>query len=89
MIFPGQLSTIRKRVAAPPTGGNMGSLLRLSKYSFYEVFRISAKLCSMFTKRSEFHAWLVEERKINPETLSKDQERKEFAHFIEDFNTGV
>jgi hypothetical protein len=32
---------------------------------------------------------LVEERKINPETLSKDQERKEFARFVEDYNTGV
>ncbi|KAF7783173.1 hypothetical protein Agabi119p4_2549 [Agaricus bisporus var. burnettii] len=43
----------------------------------------------VFTKRSEFHAWLVEERKLNPETLSKDQERKAFAHFIEDFNTAT
>ncbi|KAF5354797.1 hypothetical protein D9756_005549 [Leucocoprinus leucothites] len=31
----------------------------------------------------------LEERKINPETLLKDQERKEFARYIEDFNTGT
>jgi len=46
-------------------------------------------IISIFNKRTEFHAWLVEERKINPETLSKNQEKKEFAHFVEDFNTGM
>jgi hypothetical protein len=30
----------------------------------------------------------VEERKVNPETISKDKERKEFSRFVEDFNTG-
>lgn len=43
---------------------------------------------SMFNKASEFHTWLVEERKINPETVSKDQNKKEFSRFVEDFNTG-
>jgi len=43
----------------------------------------------IFTKGPEFHSWLVEERKINPETLSKDLERKEFARFIEDYNTAT
>jgi len=43
----------------------------------------------LFTKGPEFHSWLVEERKINPETLSKDLERKEFARFIEDYNTAT
>jgi hypothetical protein len=42
----------------------------------------------MFTKNQEFHTWLVEERKINPERISKDQSRKEFARFVEDYNTG-
>lgn len=46
-------------------------------------------IISIFNKRTEFHAWLVEERKINPETLSKSQEKKEFVHFVEDFNTGM
>ncbi|ORX41096.1 hypothetical protein BD324DRAFT_38072 [Kockovaella imperatae] len=40
-------------------------------------------------KDSEFRAWLVEERKINPETLSKDRTRKEFAVFVEDYNTAT
>ena len=26
---------------------------------------------------------------LNPETMSKDQTRKEFAKFVEDFNTGT
>jgi len=43
----------------------------------------------MFTKSQEFHTWLVEERKINPETISKDQSKKEFAKFVEDYNTGA
>lgn len=30
----------------------------------------------------------MEERKINPETISKDQNKKEFIRFVEDFNTG-
>jgi hypothetical protein len=31
----------------------------------------------------------VEERKINPETISKDQNKKEFARFMEDYNTAT
>ncbi|KAK0486358.1 hypothetical protein IW261DRAFT_1455086 [Armillaria novae-zelandiae] len=31
----------------------------------------------------------VEERKINPETISKDQNKKEFVRFVEDFNTAT
>lgn len=37
---------------------------------------------------AQFRTWLVEERKINPEVLSKDQTKKEFAKFAEDYNTG-
>ena len=36
----------------------------------------------------EFRAWLVDERKINPETISKDRTKKEFAVYVEDYNTG-
>ncbi|KAJ7270170.1 hypothetical protein B0H12DRAFT_827611 [Mycena haematopus] len=43
----------------------------------------------IFTKGPEFHTWLVEERKINPETISKDQNKKEFARFMEDYNTAT
>ncbi len=43
---------------------------------------------SMFNKDPEFRAWLVEERKMNPERMSKDQDKKEFARFVEDYNTG-
>lgn len=43
----------------------------------------------MFNLSQEFHTWLIEERKINPETISKDQSRKEFARFVEDYNTGM
>ncbi|KAI0800140.1 hypothetical protein C8Q74DRAFT_1191701 [Fomes fomentarius] len=43
----------------------------------------------LYNKEPEFRAWLVEERKINPETISKDQTKKEFARFVEDYNTAT
>ncbi|THG94924.1 hypothetical protein EW026_g6636 [Hermanssonia centrifuga] len=43
----------------------------------------------LYNKESEFRAWLVEERMINPETITKDQTRKEFARFVEDYNTAT
>ncbi|KAI5117985.1 hypothetical protein M0805_009202 [Coniferiporia weirii] len=44
---------------------------------------------NLYDKEAEFRTWLVEERVINPEVLSKDQTKKEFARFIEDFNTAT
>ncbi|KAI0686267.1 hypothetical protein BC835DRAFT_1535780 [Cytidiella melzeri] len=43
----------------------------------------------LYNKEPEFRAWLVEERMINPETISKDQTKKEFAKFVEDYNTAT
>jgi hypothetical protein len=43
----------------------------------------------VFAKDPEFRTWLVEERKINPETITKEQHKKEFARFVEDYNTGM
>ncbi|KAH9920971.1 uncharacterized protein B0H18DRAFT_580126 [Fomitopsis serialis] len=43
----------------------------------------------LYNKEQEFRAWLVEERKINPETISKEQTKKEFARFVEDYNTAT
>ncbi|KAH8994535.1 hypothetical protein EDB92DRAFT_1795456 [Lactarius akahatsu] len=45
--------------------------------------------CSIFSKEAEFRTWLVEERKMNPEKISKDQNKKEFARFVEDYNTAT
>lgn len=42
----------------------------------------------MYNKEEEYKTWLVEECKINPETLSKDQTKKYFARYMEDYNTG-
>jgi len=42
-----------------------------------------------YTKAQEFRTWLLEERKINPEAISKDHEKKEFSKFVEDFNTAT
>jgi hypothetical protein len=39
-------------------------------------------------KENEFRSWMVEERKINPETVKKDKEKKEWSVYVEDFNTG-
>ncbi|KAG8731052.1 hypothetical protein FRC11_005254, partial [Ceratobasidium sp. 423] len=43
----------------------------------------------MYEKDAEFRTWLVEECKINPESLSKDATRKQFARFAEDYNTAT
>ncbi|CAA7261463.1 unnamed protein product [Cyclocybe aegerita] len=43
----------------------------------------------IFTKSQEFHTWLVEERKLNPETITKEQQKKEFSRFVEDYNTAT
>ncbi|KAA1476960.1 hypothetical protein DENSPDRAFT_785847 [Dentipellis sp. KUC8613] len=43
----------------------------------------------MYNKEQEFRAWLVEERMMNPETMSKDQTKKEFLKFAEDYNTAT
>ncbi|KAI0251238.1 hypothetical protein BJV78DRAFT_1282732 [Lactifluus subvellereus] len=43
----------------------------------------------IFSKGPEFRTWLVEERKMNPEKMSKDQNKKEFARFVEDYNTAT
>ncbi|CCO34615.1 hypothetical protein BN14_08719 [Rhizoctonia solani AG-1 IB] len=43
----------------------------------------------MYEKDAEFRTWLVEECKINPESLSKDATKKQFARFVEDYNTAT
>ncbi|KAJ1310615.1 hypothetical protein OPQ81_009146 [Rhizoctonia solani] len=43
----------------------------------------------LYEKDAEFRTWLVEECKINPESLSKDATRKQFARFVEDYNTAT
>ena len=64
--------------------------LRLFSVQFfiYPIIDAHSFLCSLYNKEQEFRAWLVEERKINPETLSKENTKKEFARFTEDYNTG-
>lgn len=55
---------------------------------FLQEYRSDNMYISQYDKEAEFRTWLVEERKINPETISKELTKKEFAKFIEDFNTG-
>ncbi|KAG8984228.1 hypothetical protein FRB90_005458, partial [Tulasnella sp. 427] len=43
----------------------------------------------IFTKEQEFHAWLLEEKMVNPETLSKAQLKKHFSSYMEDYNTAT
>ncbi|EJT97044.1 hypothetical protein DACRYDRAFT_85484 [Dacryopinax primogenitus] len=43
----------------------------------------------MYIKDEEFRSWLVEERFLNPEILSKENTKKEFGRFMEDYNTGT
>ncbi len=75
---------------ATNNGANMASSTRLSGCSLLCAYPFSSYLPrSLYNKEPEFRAWLVEERKINPETISKDQTKKEFARFVEDYNTGM
>jgi len=46
-----------------------GSTLHWGKYGIISDVDI-------FTKNQEFYTWLVEERKINPETVSKEQQKR-------------
>ncbi|KAG9085304.1 hypothetical protein FS749_004541 [Ceratobasidium sp. UAMH 11750] len=43
----------------------------------------------LYNKDAEFRTWLVEECKLNPETMSKDATKKQFAKFVEDYNTAT
>ncbi|ORY80289.1 hypothetical protein BCR35DRAFT_304488 [Leucosporidium creatinivorum] len=43
----------------------------------------------IYTKDTEYRAWLVGERMINPETLSKAKEKDIFKEYMEAFNTGT
>ncbi|KAF8671660.1 hypothetical protein RHS04_08154 [Rhizoctonia solani] len=43
----------------------------------------------MYEKDAEFRTWLVEECKMNPESMSKDATKKQFARFVEDYNTAT
>lgn len=67
----------------------MGSLMILSMCPRCSARIGSESFHSLYNKEQEFRAWLVEERKINPETISKEQTKKEFAQFVEDYNTGM
>ena len=75
-------------------GVSMVSLAKLSTSVFCskvidrKLMSVSRRFCSIYNKDQEFRAWLVEERMLNPETMSEDQTKKEFARFVEDFNTG-
>jgi hypothetical protein len=70
----------------------MGSSLKPSRSSLLLIARCVIHFWPTFPSRGnkdpEFRAWLVEERTINPETLPRDKEKKEFLRFVEDFNTG-
>ncbi|GAA5955336.1 hypothetical protein JCM8115_001920 [Rhodotorula mucilaginosa] len=43
----------------------------------------------IYTKSDEFHAWMIGERMMNPETTTKAKEKELFKQFMEDFNTGT
>lgn len=79
----------RRLVQSVTSGESMGSSMRPSKSTTIQQIANSDPPSSLYNKEPEFRAWLVEERKVNPETVSKDQTRKEFARFVEDYNTGA
>jgi hypothetical protein len=79
--------------SAAALGGQWGKFGIISESEYVEYFTLDEYdvpnfAVSIFNKEPEFRAWLVEERKMNPERMSKDQNKKEFARFVEDYNTG-
>ncbi|KAK0459234.1 uncharacterized protein EV420DRAFT_310193 [Desarmillaria tabescens] len=85
----GKRRNARRRKPWFLSGANTESYLRLSTRCRLVVSPFVHQRFSIFSKGPEFHTWLVEERKINPETISKDQSKKEFVRFVEDFNTAT
>ncbi|KAI8447080.1 hypothetical protein BY996DRAFT_4593935 [Phakopsora pachyrhizi] len=43
----------------------------------------------MYTKDQEFRAWLVEEKMLNPETVSQFKMKELFKTYMEDYNTAT
>lgn len=83
------MTTLYKKGAVTAQWGKFG-IINESKCVLIELsVDLPTHVCSIHDKQAEFHTWLVEERVVNPETLSKDMTKKEFARYMEDFNTGA
>ncbi|EFP84262.1 hypothetical protein PGT21_037278 [Puccinia graminis f. sp. tritici] len=57
----------------------------ISEYGKYGIITEA----DMFTKDQEFRAWLVEEKTLNPETVSQIKMKELFKVYMEDFNTAT
>lgn len=57
----------------------------ISEYGKYGIITEA----DMFTKDQEFRAWMVEERMLNPETVSQIKMKELFKIYMEDFNTAT
>lgn len=42
-----------------------------------------------YRKQSEFDAWLLEVKKISPDSISKLETKKYFLEYVEDYNTAT
>ncbi|KAG0269695.1 hypothetical protein DFQ27_002659 [Actinomortierella ambigua] len=49
--------------------------------------RRNARNSSMWNKESEFQAWLMEVKHLNPETIPQTKMKEHFVGFMEDYNT--
>ncbi|KAI9620930.1 hypothetical protein KEM48_007956 [Puccinia striiformis f. sp. tritici PST-130] len=57
----------------------------ISEYGKYGIITEA----DMFTKDQEFRAWMVEEKMLNPETVSQIKMKELFKVYMEDFNTAT
>ncbi|POW00434.1 hypothetical protein PSHT_12989 [Puccinia striiformis] len=57
----------------------------ISEYGKYGIITEA----DMFTKDQEFRAWMVEEKMLNPETVSQIKMKDLFKVYMEDFNTAT
>ncbi|KIJ51272.1 hypothetical protein M422DRAFT_157818 [Sphaerobolus stellatus SS14] len=58
-------------------------------FNTFDYSYLFSTIHSQYNKEEEFRTWLVEECKINPETMSKEQTKKQFSKFVEDYNTAT
>ncbi|KAI8051534.1 hypothetical protein BDF22DRAFT_634296 [Syncephalis plumigaleata] len=43
----------------------------------------------MYTKEQEFHAWLIEVKRMSPEVMNQQQMKQHFKYYMEDYNTAT
>ena len=58
--------------------------------TFTPQARLVSSVCrSILPDDKEFRVWLIEERRLNPERISKDKRKREFSRFVDEHNAAA